>query len=274
MKKILSAILLLALCLTLLAACGDSKKPENSGDAAYILGNGKMIIGYTVYEPMNYTDENGEFTGFDTELAKAVCQKLGVTPDFVVINWDTKEVALEAKDIDCIWNGLTLNPEREANMACTGPYVKNAQVVVVKKGFDYKGTESLIGGTVCAEIGSAGEEQIKGNYSDPDDPVEPEPNLAQADYVGKSMQTDCLMEVKAGTADAAVLDMTLANSMTGEGTNYADLVIVDYLAAENYGVAFRKGSDMRDKVDEIFKAKRADGSLQALADKYGLELAD
>jgi polar amino acid transport system substrate-binding protein len=277
MKKILALALLLALCLTLLAACGGQSggaKAEPATDSAYILGNKKMIIGYTVYEPMNYTDENGEFTGFDTELAKAVCQKLGVEPDFVVINWDTKEVALEAKDIDCIWNGLTLNPEREANMACTGPYVKNAQVVVVKKGFDYKGTESLIGGTVCAEIGSAGEEQIKGNYSDPDDPVEPEPNLAQADYVGKSMQTDCLMEVKAGTADAAVLDMTLANSMTGEGTNYADLVIVDYLAAENYGVAFRKGSDMRDKVDEIFKAMRADGSLQALADKYGLELAD
>ena len=277
MKKILALALLLALCLTLLAACGGQSggaKAEPAADSAYILGNKKMIIGYTVYEPMNYTDENGEFTGFDTELAKAVCQKLGVKPDFVVINWDTKEVALEAKDIDCIWNGLTLNPEREANMACTGPYVKNAQVVVVKKGFDYKGTESLIGGTVCAEIGSAGEEQIKGNYSDPEDPIDPDPNLAQANYVGKSVQTDCLMEVKAGTADAAVLDMTLANSMTGEGTNYADLVIVDYLATENYGVAFRKGSDMRDKVDEIFKAMRADGSLQALADKYGLELAD
>ncbi len=277
MKKILAIALFLALCLTLFAACGGQNggaKTDASTDSAYILGNKKMIIGYTVYEPMNYTDENGEFTGFDTELAKAVCQKLGVEPDFVVINWDTKEVALEAKDIDCIWNGLTLNPEREANMACTGPYVKNAQVVVVKQGFDYKGTESLVSGTVCAEIGSAGEEQIKGNYSDPDDPIDPDPNLAQANYIGKSVQTDCLMEVKAGTADAAVLDMTLANSMTGEGTNYADLVIVDYLATENYGVAFRKGSDMRDKVDAIFADLRKDGTMQALADKYGLELAD
>ncbi len=277
MKKTLSITLLLALCLTLFAACGGTgggAKTDESSDAAYILGNKKMIIGYTVYEPMNYTDENGTFTGFDTELAKAVCQKLGVEPEFQVINWDTKEVSLEAKDIDCIWNGLTLNPEREANMACTGPYVKNAQVVVVKQGFDYKGTESLVGGTVCAEIGSAGEEQIKGNFSDPEDPIDPEPNLAQANYIGKSVQTDCLMEVKAGTADAAVLDMTLANSMTGEGTNYADLVIVDYLATENYGVAFRKGSDMRDKVDAIFADLRKDGIMQALADKYGLELAD
>ncbi len=285
MKKIL-ALLLAVLLLCALGACAgnsgsqtaqtasSSSLQQGNSDLAYVLGNKKMIIGYTVYEPMNYTDENGVFTGFDTELATLVCEKLGVTPEFVIINWDTKEVALEAKDIDCIWNGLTLNPEREANMACTKPYVKNAQVVVVKEGFAYDSTASLIGATVCAEIGSAGEEQIKGNYSDPDAPVDPEPNLAQADYVGKSMQTECLMEVQAGTADAAVLDMTLANSMTGAGTNYADLKIVDYLAEEAYGVAFRKGSDIRDKVNDLFAAMRADGTLQALADKYGLELAD
>ena len=262
MKKILALLLALTMVFAL-AACG---KADSSSDKAYIEKNKKMIIGYTVYEPMNYTDENGNFTGFDTELAIAVCKKLGVEPEFVIINWDTKEVALNAKDIDCIWNGMTLNAEREANMACTNPYVKNAQVVVVKKGFDYKDTASLAGGVVCAEIGSAGEGLIKGEDADA--------GLAQAEYVGKSVQTDCLMEVKAGTADAAILDMTLANAMTGEGTNYSDLVIVDYLATENYGVAFRQGSDMRDAVNEIFAQMVKDGSLKALADKYGLELAD
>lgn len=287
MKKKLSLVLALALCLSL-AACGGGKTAQTAAPAAeskataetqkaadsdlsYIQGNGKLVIGYTVYEPMNYTDESGNFTGFDTELAQATCAQLGVTPEFVIINWDTKEVALEAKDIDCIWNGLTLNAEREANMACTVPYVKNAQVVVVKEGFDYQNTESLAGKTVCAEIGSAGEEQIKGSEDSPADS-----GLAKADYVGKSVQTDCLMEVKAGTADAAVLDMTLAKSMTGEGTNYDDLKIVDYLAQENYGVAFRKGSDARDAVNEIFAMFRDkdNGTLQSLADKYGLELAD
>ena len=262
MKKMISLLLALAMVFAL-AACS---KADSGSDKAYIEKNDKMIIGYTVYEPMNYTDEQGNFTGFDTELATAVCEKLGVEPEFIIINWDTKEVALEAKDIDCIWNGMTLNAEREANMACTVPYVKNAQVVVVKEGFAYTDTASLAGGVVCAEIGSAGEDLIKGE--------EPDAGLAQAEYVGKSVQTDCLMEVKAGTADAAVLDMTLANSMTGEGTNYADLKIVDYLAEENYGVAFRKGSDMRDAVNEIFAAMVKDGSLQALADKYGLELAE
>lgn len=287
-KKLLALTLVFGLALSLAACSGGTQpgaadtpapatdfpapatgSPAAESDLAYLQDKGSLIIGYTVYEPMNYTDENGEFTGFDTELARAVCEKLGLEPEFVIINWDTKEVALEAKDIDCIWNGLTLDPDREANMACTVPYVKNAQVVVVKEGFDYTDTASLAGKTVCAEIGSAGETMCRGN-----DESEPDAGLAQAEFVGKSVQTDCLMEVKSGTADAAVLDMTLANAMTGEGTNYDDLVVVDHLGEENYGVAFRKGSDTRDAVNEIFAEMTADGSLKALADKYGLELAD
>lgn len=248
---------------------GDAGSGQTDSDLAYVQGNGKMVIGYTVYEPMNYTDADGNFTGFDTELARAVCEKLGVEPEFQEIIWETKEVELAGKSIDCIWNGLTLDAEREANMNCTVPYVKNAQVVVVKSGTDYAGTSSLAGKTVVAEVGSAGEAQIIGTEDS-----EPDAGLAQADYVGKSVQTDCLMEVKAGTADAAVLDLTLANAMTGEGTDYADLEIVDELAVENYGVAFRKGSDIRDAVNDIFAEMVADGSLKALADQYNLELAE
>lgn len=270
MKKTLALVLGLALTLTL-AACGGA---DGDSDLAYVTDNGKMIIGYTVYKPMNYTDDEGNFTGFDTELATAVCEELGVEPEFLIINWDTKEVSLAAKDIDCIWNGMTLNPKREANMACTDPYVKNAQVVVIKKGTEYTDTASLAGKVVCAELGSAGETLIVGAENDDGTFTEPDPGLAQAEFVGKKVQTDCLMEVQAGTADAAVLDMTLANSMTGEGTDYADLVIADYLAEEAYGVAFRQGSDIRDAVNEIFADMVADGSMQELADKYGLELAD
>ena len=248
---------------------GEAQQDAAESDLAYVKGNGKLVIGYTVYAPMNYTDDDGNFTGFDTELARAVCERLGVEPEFQEIVWETKEVELAGKSIDCIWNGMTLDADREANMNCTVPYVKNAQVVVVKTGMDYTDTSSLVGKTVVAEIGSAGEAQILGSEDS-----EPDANLAQADYVGKSVQTDCLMEVKAGTADAAVLDMTLANAMTGEGADYADLEIVDELAVENYGVAFRKGSDVRDAVNDIFAEMVADGSLKALADQYGLELAD
>ena len=260
-----------------LAACGGAASASTaasassaaSGSAAAesdlddIKGKGKMVIGYTVYEPMNYTDADGNFTGFDTELATAVCEKLGVEPEFVEINWDTKVVELDAKSIDCIWNGMTLTDDIMANTATTKAYAKNAQVVVVKDGTDYTSTADLVGKTVVAEAGSAGETAI----------AEDE-NLAQADYVSKGVQTDCLLEVAAGTADAAVLDLTLANAMIGEGTDYANLKIVDELNAEEYGVAFRKGSDAAAAVDAAFDELKADGTMQALADKYDLALAE
>ena len=276
MKKLISTVLALGMAASL-AACGSSASTAAStaestvestaaagdSDLDYIKGKGKMTIGYTVYEPMNYTDADGNFTGFDTELATAVCEKLGVEPEFVEINWDTKIVELDAKSIDCIWNGMTLTDDIQANTACTKAYAKNAQVVVVKDGTDYSSTADLVGKTVVAEAGSAGEAAIEGDE-----------NLAQADYVSKSVQTDCLMEVAAGTADAAVLDLTLANAMIGEGTDYASLKIVDELNAEEYGVAFRKDSDTAAAVDAVFDELKADGTMQALADKYDLALAD
>lgn len=283
MKKYLSGVLALGLALSM-CACGapasdtagkadtDSASTVEAttdtadaadSDLAYIQDKGKMIIGYTVYEPMNYTDENGEFTGFDTELATAVCEKLGVEPEFVEINWDTKFVELDSKSIDCVWNGMTLTDDILANQACTQPYARNAQVIVMKKDAAYTSTADLIGKTVAVETGSAGQTA-----------VEEDENLAQADVITKTVQTDCLLEVKSGTADAAVLDLTLAGAMTGEGTDYADLEIKDELNAEEYGVAFRKGSDAAAAVDAAFDELKADGTMQTLADKYGLTLAE
>ncbi len=288
MKRIVSAALAAALALSL-AACGAPAAPdagtasapasesapadtaEDAGaaepaaesDLAYIREKGKMTIGYTVYAPMNYTDENGEFTGFDTELATAVCEKLGVEPEFVEINWDTKIVELDGKTIDCIWNGMTLTDEILENTACTDPYVKNAQVVVMKADAPYTGTADLIGSVVVAEGGSAGQAT-----------VEEDENLSQAELITKTVQTDCLMEVAAGTADAAVLDLTLASAMIGEGTDYADLAVKDELNVEEYGVAFRKGSDVPAAVNEAFDELRAHGGMQDLAEKYGLTLAE
>ena len=258
MKRLVSAFLAGAMALSL-AACGGSASTSTAAssaaasaapassvaadsDLAYLQSNGKMVIGYTVYEPMNYTDADGNFTGFDTELATAVCEKLGVEPEFVEINWDTKETELAAKSIDCIWNGLTLTDDREANMASTA---------------------DLIGKTVVAEAGSAGETTITENA-----------DLSQADFISKAVQTDCLMEVAAGTADAAILDLTLASAMIGEGTDYANLKMVDELNVEEYGVAFRKDSDVAEAVDNAFDELKADGTMQTLADKYGLTLAE
>ena len=276
MKKLISMALAAGMAVSL-AACGGAASSAPAADSSaastteaaadsdlsYIQGKGKMTIGYTVYEPMNYTDAEGNFTGFDTELATAVCEKLGVEPDFVEINWDTKIVELDAKSIDCIWNGMTLTDEIMANTACTKAYAKNAQVVVMKADADYTSTADLVGKTVVAEAGSAGESAIQDDES-----------LSQADYISKSVQTDCLMEVAAGTADAAVLDLTLATAMIGEGTDYANLAIKDELNAEEYGVAFRKGSDVAEAVNAAFDELKSDGTMQKLADKYSLTLAD
>ena len=279
MKKLISMALAAGIAVSL-AACGGAASSAPAADSAasgaastteaaadsdlaYIQGKGKMTIGYTVYEPMNYTDAEGNFTGFDTELATAVCEKLGVEPDFVEINWDTKIVELDAKSIDCIWNGMTLTDEIMANTACTKAYAKNAQVVVMKADADYTSTADLVGKTVVAEAGSAGESAIQDDES-----------LSQADYISKSVQTDCLMEVAAGTADAAVLDLTLATAMIGGGTDYANLTIKDELNAEEYGVAFRKGSDAAAAVDAAFDELKSDGTMQKLANKYSLSLAD
>ena len=215
LRKLFSLLLVLVMfALPVMAMAEES-------DLHYVKGKGNLIIGYTVFQPMNYTDADGTFTGFDTELALAVCELLGLKPEFVEINWDTKEIELAARTIDCVWNGLTITEDRKQNMEITNPYVKNAQVVVMKAGAAYENTASLAGKTVVAETGSAGETLVLSDAG-----------LMLAEYITKGKQTDCLMEVAAGTADAAVLDLTLANAMVGEGTDYAGLVIVGELEAE------------------------------------------
>ena len=271
MKKIIALAMAAVMALALVACSAapaasqsaSASAPAEQTDLQAIQAKGEMIVGYTVYAPMNYTDESGEFVGFDTELAKAVCAKLGVEPKFQEINWDTKEVELNAGTIDCVWNGMTITEERQANMEITNPYVINAQVVVMLADAAYESTADLAGKNVCAEQGSAGQSTI-----------EADEGLKQANFIPKTVQTDCLMEVAAGTCEAAVLDITLANAMIGEGTDYANLAIKDQLAEEFYGVAFRKGSDAAAATNAAFDELTADGTMAALAEKYSLTLAE
>ena len=289
-KRLFSLLMAGMLSVSLLAGCGgssdssadasadaaqntadtaaDASASAADSDLAYVLGNGKMKIGYTVYEPMNYTDANGEFTGFDTEFAEAVCEKLGVAPEFVEINWDTKIVELDAKSIDCIWNGMTITDDLKQNIAISDPYVKNMQVAVIKSANADKYTDvaSLASASLVAEAGSAGQSVIEDEAN----------GLSGASLTTVTKQTDALLEVASGASDAAILDWTLAKSMIGEGTDFADLVMIDglELSVEKYGIGFRKDSDLCDKVNEIMGELIADGTLPALADKYGLGLAE
>ena len=278
-KKLLALLLAGVMSASLLTGCGggnnenaatdngDASSTETTSDLAYVQDKGSMVIGYTVYEPMNYTDENGEFTGFDTEFAKAVCEKLGVEPEFVEINWDTKIVELDAKSIDCIWNGMTITDDLKENIAVSDPYVKNMQVVVIKDSNKdtFKDTASLSGASLVAEAGSAGQAAI-----------EADENLSQANLTTVTKQTDALLEIESGASDAAVLDWTLAKSMIGEGTDFTDLMMIDgvELSVEEYGIGFRKDSDLCTEVNKIMAELVEDGTLPALAEKYGLSLAE
>lgn len=281
MKKMISILLVLVMALGLAACAGSTTTtpPSPSEDAqapasetpsaepasadddwAYIKAKGEIIIGITEYAPMNYY-ENGTLVGFDTEYAEAVCAKLGVTPKFIVINWDTKEVELKAKTIDCIWNGLTVTEERKANMAFTDSYIINEQVLVVPAANADKYTDkaSLKGVSIVAESGSAGESAIQSDLPD-------------AAYTAVDSQAKALLEVKAGTAAAAVIDATMAEAMIGEGTDYADLTVVKAidLTDEEYAIGFRVGSSAVAEFNKVTDELIADGTLPAIAEKYKL----
>ena len=259
-KRLMALGLSLAMVL-ILAACGGSAED----DWSYIQENGTMKIGFTYFEPMNYLDDTGDFVGFETEFATAVCEKLEVTPEFVEINWDSKTMELESMNIDCIWNGMTITPELEDALTISDPYIKNYQVVVIRTADQdtYQSTEDLIGAKIDAEAGSAGEAAIIGEDADP--------NLAQAEYTSVNKQVDALLEVKTGAADACVLDFVLAGAMVGQG-DYSDLMVIPdlQLSVEEYGIGFRKGSSAAEKVNEAMQELIDEGTLNSLAEKYGL----
>ncbi|MDY4588284.1 MAG: transporter substrate-binding domain-containing protein [Oscillospiraceae bacterium] len=245
------------------SSAADSTASEG-GDWAYIADKGTFVVGITLFEPMNYYDENGELTGFETEFTKAVCEKLGVEPVFQEIEWEQKELELNSKNIDAIWNGLTVTEDRKENMAFSKSYVRNKQVVVInsKNADKYTDIASMAGASCAAESGSAGESAIQSDSV-----------LSQNEYIPTSAQKDVLLELKSGTIEVGVIDYVMAIASVGEGTDYSDLMIVDgiELAPEEYAVGLRKGdTETVEKVNSAIDELVADGTLKALAEKYGL----
>lgn len=261
MKKLFAIQLVLVLALSCFTACGSS---SSDSDLKYIQDKGKMIVGITEYAPMDYLDENGQWTGFDAEFAQMICDELDVECEFFVLaDWGKKFYELETKNIDVIWNGMTITDEVTLNTSCSDPYVVNAQVLVMKAdAIDmYDSTDKLNDLTFAVENGSAGQSAVV------------DLGIAEDRIIAVQDQAAALMEVAAGTSDACVIDITMANAMTGEGTSYADLASGISLTSEEYGIGFRKNSDVTAKVNELMAAWKADGTLQALADKYSLTLA-
>ena len=257
MKKLLSLILSVVLLLTCFAGCTST----DGSDLKAIQKKGKLVVGITEYAPMDFKDDNGEWTGFDAEFARLFAEELGVECEFYVIaDWTKKFMELDTRQIDAVWNGMTITEEATLNASVSKPYVVNAQIVVMKadKVGSYTDAASLSGLSVAVENGSAG--QTAANTID------------GAEVVPLQDQAAALMEVAAGTADACVIDITMAYAMTGEGTSYADLAPGISLTSEEYGVAFRKDSDLTAKLNAFMEKLTEDGTLQALADKYELTL--
>ena len=258
MKKMISLALALAMGLSL-TACGNknTKTTESTSDLAYVQDKGTLVVGITEFEPMDYQDTEGNWVGFDADMATLFAESLGVDVEFQLIDWDSKTMELDGKTIDVAWNGMTLTEDVKAAMECSNPYFNNAQVVIVKadQAEKYQTVESIKELNFSVENGSAGMEQADA-YS--------------LTYTPAQDQATALLEVSSGTADAAIIDYLMAVASTGEGTSNPDLTYTVSLADEQYGVGFRKGSDLAAKLNEFFAEKYADGTMQQLAEKYGI----
>ena len=248
MKKILALLLCLAMVFCFVG-CGNNDKT--------------IVVGYTIYKPMNYEDANGKLIGYDTELAQKVFENLGYEVIFQEIVWESKYTDLDSNTIDCIWNGFTCNTAdddgvlRSEKVDFSYNYMENRQVVVVAKDSGIAAATDLKGKLGVAESGSAGE-----TYAE---------SFEEITFKGFTKQTDCLFEVKSGTADFAVVDAQLAKSYAGKG-DYENLMIVDSLSSdvEYYAIGFKKGSELTAKVNEQLEKLGADGTIEELAEKYGV----
>lgn len=257
MKKIfvkMLAAMLAALLLFTVVGCGSKSDSER------IQSNGKLVVGVTVYKPMDYIDEEtNEWAGFDADLAKMFAEELGVSCQIVIINWKQKVAELNSKSIDLIWNGMTASDELVGKIDFSVSYAKNAQVAVVKSDSAIATKDQIKTAKVAVEGGSAGAT------------VAEEENMTNVTPV--DAQIDALTEVKAGTSDVAIIDITMAQNVVGKG-EYSNLKIVSGVSYgdEIFAVGLRKGSDLKKKLDAFLKAKYADGTMTELAEKYNVGL--
>ncbi|MGN0673940.1 MAG: transporter substrate-binding domain-containing protein [Anaerovoracaceae bacterium] len=256
MKKFLSMLLVAVMALStmvMMTGCGGGS--EDVADSEYVAEQGKLVVGITDFAPMDYKDDDGNWIGFDADMAKAFAESLGVECEFVEIDWDQKELELENKSIDVVWNGMTLTDAVMEAMETSNAYCDNGQVVVVSadKADKYQDAEACKELVFAVEAGSAGAQVAADN---------------EFQVTEVQTQANALMEVKAGTADACIIDLLMADAMIGEGTSYPDLATAAKLSSEQYGVGFRKGSDLAEKLNAFFVDAYADGSMQTCADQY------
>lgn len=284
MKMLRSLAIALAMCLALSACSGGgsaSSSASASGsagqsgfagsanssqsDLAYVQDKGTLVVGMTDFAPMDYKQAGSdEWIGFDADMAKLFAESLGVSVEFMEINWDMKAMELDNKGIDVVWNGMTITDEVKGLMSVSEPYCLNAQVVVVPadKAAQYQDLDSLKGLRFAAENGSAGAAQL---------------DKLGISYTATDTQGKALLEVASGASDACVIDLLMAGAMIGEGTDYANLTYTLNLntangeKSEEYGVGFRQGSDLVGAFNTFWKNAYDAGTVMETAVTYGVQ---
>ena len=244
MKKFAYAVMALLLITLTFVSCGQS-------DMRYVKEKGVLVIGITEYEPMHVKTEDG-WMGFDAELAKEVASRLELEVQFEIIDWEDKVDLLKSKEIDCVWNGYTINSDDDVTFSA--PYAKCDQILVCNSANKdkYTSLDSLSGVSVAVERGSASEKLVK---------------TSDANIKSFTTQKECLLQVGEGNIEACIVDRTIFNTLV-----HYDLVCSAVLKSDEFGIGFRKGSDMAPKFNAIISDLINDGTLSSLAKKYEIEL--
>ena len=278
MKKKLAVVLIAALTVSTMAVgCGSSKdssstdtketKTESSKDSVSN-GGDTFTVGFDAeYPPYGYMDDDGEYTGFDLELAQAVCDLEGWTLVKKPINWDSKDMELNSGSIDCIWNGFTMNG-REDDYTFSTPYVDNSQVIVVAENSGIEKLSDLVGKTVGVQAASAALDLLNSE--------EEGGQKALADTFGSLNEfadyNTAFTELQAGALDALAIDIGVAKyQINSRGDGYK--ILDETLNTEQYAIGFKKGNtELCDKVNADLEKLAEDGTVEKLAEKY--EIAD
>ncbi len=260
MKRITTLLLVLLTFVSLFAA-GAKEDQSVDNSLTKVLEKGEFVLGLDdSFPPMGYRDENGEIVGFDIDTAREVCKRLGVELVAQPIDWAAKEQELQTGNIDCIWNGFTITPEREEALTFSDPYVDNAQVAVVKISSGYETLEDLNGKVIGVQAGSSAEDAIEdteGFRESVKEVVEFKDNLT------------ALMDLEIGGVDAVIMDLLVANDNIARSGKGIFKVLDEGLSNEEYGIGFRKGDiALRDAVQNALNDMAADGTLSEIAIKW------
>lgn len=260
-KKISVAMMISVMVSMLICGCGKEDVTSHSfeSDSEYVADKGILVVGVTDFEPLDYR-QGDKWIGFDAEMAGLFAESLGCHVQFMEIDWDKKLALLKDGTIDCVWNGMTLSEKVQEDMECSIAYLNNAQIIVipVQNADKLQTAEDCMHLLFAAETDSAGEQELKErNYR----------------FRVAGSQMEALESVAFGKSDAAVVDAIMAGALIGEGKQFAGLVCIDSVSSEEYGVGFRKGSDLAEKVNDFLQENYQNGTLMKIAEKYNIQSA-